>query len=846
MSCEDIPSLLDLQKVKKHADDFGRLMGTGTGTSTNEVTGQVRPTYNKVIADMNSEFDAQIINKGFTRIGTFSTGATLTNPRQTLLWDIADGGDGQEYGWSGSFLPSGKVVPPGSTPLTTGGIAVGAWMSRFDPALRVQTREALRRSYAEAGYNLVDGSFEAGGTLVNANDVLLQEHTGKAFSGHAGAVAAGTAPASGGFVDRSGEILRSKLASSGGMNLVNDEYRRTFYLRDDKWGLSESVTADNTNALSLIFANMPDNTVLDFGGMALRILSSVSGITSSAANPATDDALPLNQCVVVNGKKNIRFKNGVIYSANAGTAPVKSYFPSAVSFINCRDIDFDNFTGEAKGESWGDADASLSQPTSRRLIHSVTNGGHAIFFGRCRGITGRVNGRLCGSTASLYFSSCTGVKLDTPFANCASLGYNPICFDSWVGTLAETGFNDFLATIVNPILRKETLFRREDGTTAVGSSAYAGKGGILTEGAGVQCYSVGGDISDMYSGGGATPTLGYSFGASDGTINKNVGARVRNCQEIIFLDWSTAKPSVCMVENVDAIVGLTGVMVNDKSFGTGYAKLTGNVVVDGSRVWAGHARTDLQETSLVCLLKPTSEIIVDLDCVCPREGLLQVLISNKQKAVYGAIRFLGGVYHTDGYFCRSVGIGGASDSAEFGIFAIGACKFIEDSDVALPWIEYTNKSPNNTLTYINHDLANAEFVSLTFRQLDGYNVQGAGLVRRIRLPNPAEKFYVSTATRSYNKRDTYSCWLTCVSVDGLSGPNSLITFRLGNNTALGGSARIINGANLHRIIGASGSFTDRADDATTTYRDGATRQYILDGDVRSQYSAGSSYVVIGA
>ena len=227
MSCEDIPSLLDLQKVKKHADDFGRLMGTGTGTSTNEVTGQVRPTYNKVIndmnsefdgmiSDMNSEFDTNILNMGFTRIGTFSAGATITNPRQTLLWDVADGGDGQEYGWSGSFLPSGKVVPPGSTPLTTGGIAVGAWMSRFDPELRTQVLEALRRSYAEAGYNLVDGSFEAGGTLVNANDALLQERTGKAFSGPAGTVAAGTYPTSGGFVDRSDALLRTEFLRRDG------------------------------------------------------------------------------------------------------------------------------------------------------------------------------------------------------------------------------------------------------------------------------------------------------------------------------------------------------------------------------------------------------------------------------------------------------------------------------------------------------------------------------------------------------------------------------------------------------------------------------------------------------
>lgn len=121
MSCEDILSLLDLQKVKKHADDFGRLMGTGTGTSTNGVTGQVRPTYNAVMA-----------NLGYTRVGTFASGGTLTNGRQTLLWDIADGGDGQEYGWSGAFP---KVVPSASTPGSTGGISIGAWVSRFDPSL---------------------------------------------------------------------------------------------------------------------------------------------------------------------------------------------------------------------------------------------------------------------------------------------------------------------------------------------------------------------------------------------------------------------------------------------------------------------------------------------------------------------------------------------------------------------------------------------------------------------------------------------------------------------------------------------------------------------------------------
>ena len=71
---------------------------------------------------------------------------------------------------------------------------------------KVLTREALRRSYAEAGYNLVAGSFESGGTLVNANDVLLHEVSGKAFSGPTGAVVAGTNPTSGGFVDVSNKL----------------------------------------------------------------------------------------------------------------------------------------------------------------------------------------------------------------------------------------------------------------------------------------------------------------------------------------------------------------------------------------------------------------------------------------------------------------------------------------------------------------------------------------------------------------------------------------------------------------------------------------------------------------
>ena len=97
---------------------------------------------------------------------------------------------------------------------------------------KITSREALRRTYLEAGLNLVSGSFEAGGTLVNANDVLLHEADGTAynwdgvFPGGGKAVPPGATPAStGGVVGGAwrpvGDItLREELASPGGSNTV--------------------------------------------------------------------------------------------------------------------------------------------------------------------------------------------------------------------------------------------------------------------------------------------------------------------------------------------------------------------------------------------------------------------------------------------------------------------------------------------------------------------------------------------------------------------------------------------------------------------------------------------------
>ena len=125
--------------------------------------------------------------------------------------------------------------------------------------LLTDVREALRRSYAEAGYNVV-GTFQAGFTIANANDVGIDEVTGKGFTGPAGPVAAGTNPTSGGFIDVSMSLLRHGLASQSGASLVSykvpeaDSYTRSVMAR---LGESMSVAdfwvaadADWTNAFN--------------------------------------------------------------------------------------------------------------------------------------------------------------------------------------------------------------------------------------------------------------------------------------------------------------------------------------------------------------------------------------------------------------------------------------------------------------------------------------------------------------------------------------------------------------------------------------------------------------------
>lgn len=134
------------------------------------------------------------------------------------------------------------------------------WVELSTSARVVQVMELYRRSYAEVGYNVV-GTFQAGFTYVYANDVGIDEVTGKGYTGPAGDVAAGTNPASGGFVDRSGDLLSrrstsypsiSAALSSGNYVIIEKDYNTATAILPDShqtllgWG--GSITMDAVNA----------------------------------------------------------------------------------------------------------------------------------------------------------------------------------------------------------------------------------------------------------------------------------------------------------------------------------------------------------------------------------------------------------------------------------------------------------------------------------------------------------------------------------------------------------------------------------------------------------------------
>ncbi|HFQ8316870.1 hypothetical protein ABK733_18260 [Citrobacter freundii] len=87
-----------------------------------------------------------------TLIGvTFTTGATV-KINEVLL----NTANNTYYKWTGSFPAGGKIVPPSSTPESTGGIGPGKWLSVGDSTLRGELAESDGSSMVGHGDKTVD------------------------------------------------------------------------------------------------------------------------------------------------------------------------------------------------------------------------------------------------------------------------------------------------------------------------------------------------------------------------------------------------------------------------------------------------------------------------------------------------------------------------------------------------------------------------------------------------------------------------------------------------------------------------------------------------------------------
>lgn len=121
--------------------------------------------------------------------------------------------------WYAPSATASNLISMGATP-----VGDPLWkIYDFDAIGKLEPRvdETLRRSYAEAGYNVV-GTFQDGFTIVNSNDVGIDLATGKGYTGTVGPVAAGTNPASGGFVDRSKLVTTMMFSNVDAMLSFNE------------------------------------------------------------------------------------------------------------------------------------------------------------------------------------------------------------------------------------------------------------------------------------------------------------------------------------------------------------------------------------------------------------------------------------------------------------------------------------------------------------------------------------------------------------------------------------------------------------------------------------------------
>ncbi|SAD06765.1 T7 tail fiber protein [Enterobacter hormaechei] len=122
-----------------NAENLDHLVNDQANESYPDRFGAQRKTWYGIEKSANQA----ILNYGYITKDSFEDGSTISLANECLRWKS----NGEYYRWDG-ILP--KVVPPGSTPDSTGGIGEGKWVSVGDAALRTELSNGKYRSDALA------------------------------------------------------------------------------------------------------------------------------------------------------------------------------------------------------------------------------------------------------------------------------------------------------------------------------------------------------------------------------------------------------------------------------------------------------------------------------------------------------------------------------------------------------------------------------------------------------------------------------------------------------------------------------------------------------------------------
>jgi lysophospholipase L1-like esterase len=115
------------QDLYDNAENFDHLSNDLQNEKWKDRFGRDRKTWYGI----EKQSDQAMLNYGYITKKSFEVGATLDTPNTVLQLES----DGEFYRWDGDWSQP-KVVPPGSTPDTTGGIGPGKWVGVSDASLR--------------------------------------------------------------------------------------------------------------------------------------------------------------------------------------------------------------------------------------------------------------------------------------------------------------------------------------------------------------------------------------------------------------------------------------------------------------------------------------------------------------------------------------------------------------------------------------------------------------------------------------------------------------------------------------------------------------------------------------